>query len=724
MSVGSTNFPGSLDTALDLVEVANKASTTVSGGTLSSGNTTVTVASTASFTSSGIIGIDDELIAYTGKTATTFTGCTRAFESTTAASHADGAAVKQYITAASHNVQSAAIIAIETKVGSGSSTPAVNTVLAGNGTGTSGWAQVATAMVTDAAITYAKIQNVTSGRLLGRSTAGAGAVEEITIGSGLTLSAGTLSASGGGSGTVTNVSVTTANGISGTVTNATTTPAITLTLGAITPSTVNGLTLTAGATGWTIAGGTTSKTLTLSNTLTLAGTDGSTLNVGAGGTLGTAAFTASSAYAAAGAVTSSGLTMATARLLGRSTASTGAIEEITIGSGLTLSAGTLSASGGGGGGTPGGSSGQVQFNSAGSFGGATGFTYQSGASPNVTITAQSASHIPLTISSAATPTAKLLSIQNNGTERIAITSGFIQEFYSVGVSASILSAYEGTTSSSQIRVSLTRGILGFYETNAILDNTASLNTIVRSGSNKLTVANGQTAELYCGTGGSAIVYNALIMRVNQGGTPTAGYGCGLAFGIKTNAADRTAATLAAAWSTVTDGSRSAYFTTSLEDNAITREYVRVAGNGANTATIETATCTSGATTVTALLEQNVTLSTAGNTTDTTIQIPANSFVLAVSVRVTTTIAGVDSTSLQVGDATTAERFGSIGTLTANTTGVGLNQLQGSVSINAAGPIVTSATAVRLTLTGGSDNIPSAGAVRVTIHYIQLTAATS
>jgi hypothetical protein len=39
--------------------------------------------------------------------------------------------------------------------------------------------------------------------------------------------------------------------------------------------------------------------------------------------------------------------MATAKLLGRSTAATGAAEEITVGSGLSLSAGTLSASGGG-----------------------------------------------------------------------------------------------------------------------------------------------------------------------------------------------------------------------------------------------------------------------------------------------------------------------------------------------------------------------------------------
>lgn len=54
--------------------------------------------------------------------------------------------------------------------------------------------------------------------------------------------------------------------------------------------------------------------------------------------------------ALAGAITGSGLTMATGKLLGRTTAGTGAVEQITVGSGLTLSGGTLSASGGGGGG--------------------------------------------------------------------------------------------------------------------------------------------------------------------------------------------------------------------------------------------------------------------------------------------------------------------------------------------------------------------------------------
>jgi hypothetical protein len=54
--------------------------------------------------------------------------------------------------------------------------------------------------------------------------------------------------------------------------------------------------------------------------------------------------------AASGSITTSGLTQATARILGRTTASTGAIEEIQIGSGLSLSAGELSATGGSGGG--------------------------------------------------------------------------------------------------------------------------------------------------------------------------------------------------------------------------------------------------------------------------------------------------------------------------------------------------------------------------------------
>lgn len=54
-----------------------------------------------------------------------------------------------------------------------------------------------TADVTNDAITFAKMQNVSSGVLLGRSTSGAGDIETISVGSGLSLSGGTLSSSGG-----------------------------------------------------------------------------------------------------------------------------------------------------------------------------------------------------------------------------------------------------------------------------------------------------------------------------------------------------------------------------------------------------------------------------------------------------------------------------------------------------------------------------------------------
>ena len=81
---------------------------------------------------------------------------------------------------------------------------------------------------------------------------------------------------GTGSGSVTAVTVTTANGVSATVANQGTTPALTFTLGAITPSSVNGNTITTGT-----------------GTLTLGAV---TLNAGAGGTLGSNAFT-STAYA-------------------------------------------------------------------------------------------------------------------------------------------------------------------------------------------------------------------------------------------------------------------------------------------------------------------------------------------------------------------------------------------------------------------------------------------
>jgi hypothetical protein len=91
---------------------------------------------------------------------------------------------------------------------------------------------------------------------------GAGSFSNVTIGSGVSFTGGTLSATGTG-GTVTTVSVTTANGVSGTVANPTTTPAISLSLGDITPTTVNSVTLSGSAT----------PTLAVTGTSTISGTN-------------------------------------------------------------------------------------------------------------------------------------------------------------------------------------------------------------------------------------------------------------------------------------------------------------------------------------------------------------------------------------------------------------------------------------------------------------------
>jgi hypothetical protein len=132
-------------------------------------------------------------------------------------------------------------------------------------------------------------------------------------------------------GTVTSVSVVTNNGFAGTVATSTSTPAITLTTtvtGMLKGSSVSGV-VSAGTSGTDYSDGTSalatgilkSTTTTGALTIAVAATD----------------YVAPSAYASA-----NGLTMATARLLGRTTASTGAAEEITVGTGLSLVTGTLS----------------------------------------------------------------------------------------------------------------------------------------------------------------------------------------------------------------------------------------------------------------------------------------------------------------------------------------------------------------------------------------------
>jgi len=57
---------------------------------------------------------------------------------------------------------------------------------------------VSTAKLQDDAVTFAKMQNISTSRLLGRTTASSGDIEELTVGSGLSLAAGSLSVAAGG----------------------------------------------------------------------------------------------------------------------------------------------------------------------------------------------------------------------------------------------------------------------------------------------------------------------------------------------------------------------------------------------------------------------------------------------------------------------------------------------------------------------------------------------
>tara|TARA_R100001015_G_C4622300_1_gene179711 strand:+ start:433 stop:1359 length:927 start_codon:yes stop_codon:yes gene_type:complete len=65
-------------------------------GSLNDSATTITVDSTTGFSSTGTIYIESEQITYTGTSSTTFTGCTRGANSTTAASHSDDVRVAQF----------------------------------------------------------------------------------------------------------------------------------------------------------------------------------------------------------------------------------------------------------------------------------------------------------------------------------------------------------------------------------------------------------------------------------------------------------------------------------------------------------------------------------------------------------------------------------------------------------------------------------------------------
>lgn len=244
----------------------------------------------------------------------------------------DGAAVDQVARDAAAAAQATANAA-ETPAGAQAKADAAQAyaVQRANHTGT----QAATTVTQDSTHRFATDAEKTTWNAKQDALTNVATLAKITESAGLPLwNGGAWPGGGGGSGTVTSVSVTTANGVSGTVANASTTPAITLSLGAITPSSVaatgtvtgsnlsgtntgdqtnvtgNAGTATALQTARTINGvsfdGTANITVpaaagTLTGTTLASGVTGSSLTSAAGGTFGTAAFTNSTAYDPAGA---------------------------------------------------------------------------------------------------------------------------------------------------------------------------------------------------------------------------------------------------------------------------------------------------------------------------------------------------------------------------------------------------------------------------------------
>lgn len=106
-------FPTTVATDSDLYIAVNATSTQLTDNPLSNSATTVNVTDATAFPTVGFISIDNEIIKYTGKTGTSFTGCTRGADGTSATSHVQNSQVFHNVIAAHHNAMKDDLIATE-----------------------------------------------------------------------------------------------------------------------------------------------------------------------------------------------------------------------------------------------------------------------------------------------------------------------------------------------------------------------------------------------------------------------------------------------------------------------------------------------------------------------------------------------------------------------------------------------------------------------------------
>jgi len=122
-----SKFPNSIDDTSSLYSPADAFSAkpleTITTMPVYASDTTISVESTGvGFPDEyGILSIDDELVVYTGKTATQFTGCQRGAFGTVAAQHTSGATVRANMVSAYIKALQDAVVAIEQELGTSSS---------------------------------------------------------------------------------------------------------------------------------------------------------------------------------------------------------------------------------------------------------------------------------------------------------------------------------------------------------------------------------------------------------------------------------------------------------------------------------------------------------------------------------------------------------------------------------------------------------------------------
>lgn len=103
--------------------------------------------------------------------------------------------------------------------------------------------------------------------------------------------------------------------------------------------------------------------------------------------------------------------ISTAKILGRSTAGSGVIEQISIGTGLSLSGGILSSTATA---APGGSDTQIQYNNAGAFGGSSQLIFNAGATNTLDITGSDSTSAMNALRVRNSSSTNLMTVRNDG----------------------------------------------------------------------------------------------------------------------------------------------------------------------------------------------------------------------------------------------------------------------------------------------------------------------